>query len=78
MFALTVTLAFALSSIPSFATAAIIGVSITFGLTLILTASRTSRPAKSIAAARSNESGIPALSAAIQASITLSTFPPAR
>ena len=75
---LTVTLAFTRSSIPSFATAEILGVSITLGLTLILTASNTSLPARSIAAAFSNGSSIPALSEAISASTTPSTFPPAR
>lgn len=50
MFARTVIRAFALTSIPSIATPAIKGVSITFGLTLICTASSTSRPAKSIVA----------------------------
>ena len=74
----TVTLAFTKSSIPSFATAETFGVSITLGLTLIFTASRTFRPARSIAAAFSNFSSIPALSDAINALTTLSTFPPAR
>ena len=44
---------FDLHSMPFFATAATIGVSMTRGLTLICTACSTSRPAKSIAAARS-------------------------
>ena len=77
-FVLTVTLAFTSSSIPSFATAEIFGVSITFGLTLIFTASKTFRPARSIAAAFSNGKSMPARSAAISASTTPSTLPPAR
>ena len=51
---LTVTLALALTSIPSFATAdnlPSIGASITFGYTLVCTADKTSLPAKSIAVA---------------------------
>ena len=55
-----------------------LGVSITLGVTLILTASNTFLPARSIAEAFSNDSSMPALSAAINAFITLSTFPPAR
>ena len=74
----TVTRARTLSSIPFFATAEIIGVSITLGLTDICTASNTSRPARSIAAERSNVKGIDARSAAINASTTRSTSPPAR
>lgn len=42
---------------PILATAEINGVSMTFGLTLICTASRTSRPARSMAAARSKVRG---------------------
>ena len=76
--ALTVTLALIFSSMPFLATAETTGVSITFGFTLICTASSTSRPAKSIAAERSNGSGICARCAAIRASTTLSTLPPAR
>ncbi len=76
--ALTVTLALTSSSIPSFATAETFGVSITLGLTLIFTASNTSLPAKSIAAAFSNCRSISALCAAINAFTTLSTFPPAK
>ena len=85
MFALTVTRAFALSWIPSIATASIVclpldgsGQSITLGLTLVLTASRTSLPARSIAQALSKPSSIFALSAAINALITLGTLPLAR
>ena len=74
---LTVTLALTNSSIPSLATAEILGVSITLGLTLILTASKTSRPARSIAAAISNGMFIPALLDAISALTTASTWPPA-
>ena len=76
--ALTVTLAFTRSSIPSFATADTLVVSMTLGFTLIFTASRTSRPARSIAAAFSKGSSMPALSDAINALTTLSTLPPAR
>jgi hypothetical protein len=52
MLARTVTRATAMTWMPSLATAAIRGVSITFGLTLTCTASSTSRPARSIAVAR--------------------------
>ena len=76
--ALTVTCAVAMTCTPFLATAAIGGVLITLGLTLICTASRTFLPARSIAAARSKGSGIPALSAEIKAVVTLSTSPPAR
>ena len=54
-FALTVTFAITFTSIPSIATAAIQGVSMIFGVTLILTASKTLRPARSIAAALSKD-----------------------
>ena len=64
--------------IQRFATAAAICVSITFGMKDILTASRTSLPARSIAAARSKVNPRFALSAEISALITLTTFPPAR
>ena len=77
---LTVTLARALTSIPSLATAdnfPSTGASITFGYTLVCTADNTSRPAKSIAVAISKVRSMPALEAAINASTTLSTFPPA-
>ena len=74
----TVTRALALSSMPSFAMAATIGVSITLGLTDICTACNTSRPARSIACALPNSRGILALCAAISASMTLSTLPPAK
>lgn len=78
MLARTVTRAVARSWIPSLATAATMGVWMTLGFTLTRTASRTSRPARSMAAARSKVSLIPALSAAMRASTTRSTFPPAR
>ena len=65
-------------AIPSFATADTLVVSMTLGFTLIFTASRTSRPARSIAAAFSKGSSMPALSDAINALTTLSTLPPAR
>jgi len=54
------------------------GQSITLGLTLVCTASSTSRPARSMAAAWSNVRGISARWAAINALITLGTLPPAR
>lgn len=60
------------------AMAAMTGVSMTFGLTLICTASSTLRPARSMAAARSNSSGMSARCAAIRESTTRSTLPPAR
>src|SRR5688572_5549004 len=74
----TVTRETAISWIPSLATAAIFGVSMTFGMTDILTASSTSRPARSMAAARLNGSGMLALSAEIMALTSLTTLPPAR
>ena len=78
MLARTVTRALIFSSMPFMATAETIGVSMTLGLTLICTASSTSRPARSMAAERSNGRGICARCAAIRASTTLSTLPPAR
>ena len=63
---------------PSFATADICAVSITFGVTLIFTASKTSLPARSIADAFSKDKEIPALCAAMSAFTTESTLPPAR
>ena len=54
-----------------------IGVSMTFGLTEVCSASRTSRPARSIAAARCHSSGICARCAAIIASVHFSILPPA-
>ena len=78
IFALTVTLAIVFNWIPSFATAATVGVSITFGITDILTASSTSLPARSIAAALSNGKCMFALSAEINAATTFLTLPPAR
>ena len=77
---LTVTLAFALTSIPSLATADNLpstGASITFGYTLVCTAANTSLPAKSIAVAMEKVRSRPALEAAINASTTLFTSPPA-
>ena len=70
MLALTVTLAFAINCIPSAATAATLGVFITFGVTDIVTASKTSLPAKSIAVACLNVNSIFAFSADISAVIT--------
>ena len=78
MFALTVTLALTMTSIPFIATAAMFGVSITFGLTETCTASKTFLPAKSIAAALSNSNSISALCAAINAFTKVFTLPPAR
>ncbi len=78
MLARTVTRARASSWMPSLAIAATLGVVITFGLTLTCTASNTSRPARSIAAACLKPSGMPALSALMSARTTRSTFPPAR
>ena len=51
MFARTVTRAMAISWMPSLAMAATLGVLITFGFTETFTASSTSRPARSMAAA---------------------------
>jgi hypothetical protein len=67
-----------MSWMPSLATAAILGVSMTLGSTDICTASSTLRPARSIAAARLKGSGMFALSAEIIALTTRTTFPPAR
>ena len=74
----TVTRATAMSWMPSLATAAIRGVSMTLGMTDIFTASSTSRPARSMAAARLNGMAMLALSAAIIALTTRTTLPPAR
>ena len=63
---------------PSLAIAATFGVVITFGLTLTCTASNTSRPARSMAVACLNVSGMPALSAEIRALTTRWTLPPER
>ena len=68
----------ATSWMPSAAMAATLGVWMTFGLTLILTASSTSRPARSMAAARAKSSVMPALSALMRALTTVETLPPAR
>jgi len=78
IFARTVTLAFAISWIPSLATAVTGGVSITFGFTDICTASSTSLPARSIAVATWKSRFILALSAEISAFTTDLTRPPAR
>ena len=78
IFARTVTRALAISWIPSLATAVTGGVSITFGLTDIWTASNTSRPARSIAVAIWKERSIPALLADTSACTTRSICPPAR
>jgi hypothetical protein len=78
MFVRTVTRETAISWIPSFATAAIRAVSMTFGITDIFTASSTSRPARSIAAARLKGISMLALSAEMSALTTRTTFPPAR
>ena len=76
-FDLKVIFALTLSSIPSFAIAEIQPVSITTGVTHILTAFATSRPARSIAFAWSTERGSFALCAEINATITFSISPPA-
>ena len=78
MLARTVTRALARSSMPFLAMAAMTGVSMTFGLTDIFTASSTLRPARSMALDCSKVSWIWALWAAISASTTRSTLPPAR
>ena len=77
MLALTVTRALAMSWMPSFATAVTGGVSMTFGLTDICTASNTSRPARSIPVAIWNESSMLAFDADTNAWTTFSTCPPA-
>ena len=74
----TVTRDTAMSWMPSLATAAIRGVSMTLGMTDIFTASSTSRPARSMAAARLNGMTMLALSAEIMALTTRTTLPPAR
>ena len=85
MFVRTVTRALALSWMPSLATASIVvlpavtwGTSMTLGSTDVLTASRRSRPARSMAVACPHGSSIFALSAAIMARTTFVTRPPAR
>ena len=72
------TRALARSSMPSFAIAATTGVSMTFGLTLICTACKTSRPARSMAQASGKSSLMFAPRAVISAVITRSRLPPAR
>ncbi len=85
----TVTRALTFTPIPSFATPSIVvrpivgfGASMTFGLMLVRTASRTVLPvpfvARSMAQARLKSSEMPALSAAIKARMTWLTSPPAR
>ena len=76
--ALTVTLALAISWIPSFATAVTGGVLITFGFTDICTASSTSRPARSMAVAMLYPRSMFALLAETSACTTCSICPPAR
>ena len=85
MFVRTVTRAFTFSWMPSCATPsmllrpmAALGTSITFGFTLVCTASRMSRPARSIAVAVRQGSSMLALLAAIIALTTRCTSPPAR
>ncbi len=78
MLARTVTRACAMSWMPSFAIADTLGVLITLGITETCTASKTSRPAKSIAAACWNPNSMLALSALMSARTTRSTEPPAR
>ena len=73
MFARKVMRQMTTSWMPSAATAETLGVSMTLGFTLMRTASRTSRPARSIAAARENVSRIPAFSAEMSANTTRST-----
>ena len=84
-FVRTVTRARILSSTPFLATAdrvdfplAASGQSMTLGLTLVCTASSTSRPARSMAQARSKSRSRSARWAAISARITRGTSPPAR
>ena len=84
-FVRTVTRARARTWMPSFATAAMevlsfrgSGQSMTFGFTLVWMASRTSRPARSIAAAVGKSSLIRARSAAMSERTTEVTLPPAR
>ena len=81
----TVTRALALSWMPSLATASMVvlpvaglGQSMTLGLTLVCTASRMSRPARSMAVAVFQVRSMLALLAAISAVTTLGTLPPAR
>ena len=78
MLARTVTRALAISWIPSFATAVTGGVLMTLGFTDICTASNTSRPARSMAAAIWKSRGMLALFAEIRAITTLLTLPFAR
>jgi len=84
-FVRTVTRARIFSSTPFLATAervvlplATSGQSITLGLTLVCTASSTSRPARSMAQARSKSRSRSARWATISARITRGTSPPAR
>ena len=77
MLARTVTRALAINWIPSLATAVTGGVSMTFGLTDICTASNTSRPARSIPVAIWKDRSILAFDADTSACTTFSTCPPA-
>ena len=74
----TVILTVVMSSTPSNASALMRGVVMTRGLTLTCTASKTSLPARSMAEERWKVSSMRALSAAMSALTTFSTFPPAR
>ena len=81
----TVTRALTFNWMPSWATPsmllrpmAALGTSITFGFTLVCTASRMSRPARSMAVAVFHGSSMFALLAAIMALTTRWTSPPAR
>jgi hypothetical protein len=78
MLARTVTRAMAMSWMPSRAMAATRGVAMTLGFTETCTASKTSRPARSMAAACWKERSMLALSAEMRARTTRSTRPPAR
>ena len=85
MFVRTVTRALARTWMPSFATAATSllplagsGQSMTFGVTLVRTASRTSRPARSMPVAVWKSRPRLALSAEMIALTTRGTLPPAR
>ena len=76
MLARTVTRALAMSWMPFLATAATGGVSITLGLTLVCTASNTSRPARSMAVAFSKGRSMLAFEADTSAWTTRCTCPP--
>ena len=81
----TVTRARTLSTMPSLDWPSMVcrpepapGTSMTLGFTEVATASSTSRPARSMAAALDQSSGISGAAAAIMARTTLGTRPPAR